>query len=251
MRCSINEWQDFSIKKDVEKISRELQKTKKYEKPLIIEITVATASLLFDKFFDLASECIVAQRIVLGGLAFIVLCTLIYLLCIYVRDYFDAKRIIKKSKVNIRPYVDTFDNSVCYYALTACNFYEELLQLSFDISEEKTKAVKKKESFFYIETNYYINKCIAELNKMENVIKNVFTDKSEDVINNSMIHFSRLKNLFDLLYEIRVDLYLMDKIESFSDTKTISAEYDEVMRNLAARTNALNLFNDNLFWIEK
>ena len=251
MRHSINEWQDFSIRKDIEKISRELHKTKNYEKPLIIEIIVATVTLLFDKYFDLSAESTLVQKIVFGWLSFIALCTLIYLFYIYIRDFFDTKSIIKKSKVNIRPYVDTFDNSICYYSLTASNFYEELRQLSLDTSGKEPKAAKKKESFFYIETHYYINKCISELNKMENVIINVFTDNSEEVICNSKIHFSRLKNLVDLLYEIRVDLYEMNGIESFPDTKALSEEYDKVMREFVDRINSFNAFKNKLVWIEK
>lgn len=199
MRQSINEWQDFSIKKDIEKIFREIHNNKKYEKPLIIEITIAVITLLFDKFFDLNTKYILAQKIVFGLLSLIAFFILIFLLFIYVKDYFDTQNIIKKSKVAIRPYVDSFDNSICYYALTACSFYEELLQLSLNQSGEKTKEIIKKESFFYIETNYYINKCIFELNKMENLFKNVFTESSEDVIYKSKVHFSRLKNLVDLI----------------------------------------------------
>ncbi len=251
MKHSINEWQDFSLRKDVEKISRELHKTKKYEKPLIIELLIVTLTLLFDKFFDLFNQCITIQIVVYSILAILAFITLLYLLYTFIKEYLDVKTIIKKSIVIIKPYVDSFDNNVCYYALTACNFYEDLLQISVELSEKETKEGKEKESFFYIETNYYINKCIAELNKMGNVVENVFTDNAEEVIYNSKIHFSRFKNIVDLLCQIRKNLYSMETTKSFSDTKAISVEYDDVMRNMIKRTNELNIFKDQLEWVEK
>ena len=251
MKHPINEWQDLSLRKDVENISRELRKKKNYEKTLLLEILIATITLLFDKFFDLFNNCEMMKKIVYGILAFAALAILIYVLSGLLKEYFEVKSIIKKSIVAIKPYVDSFDNNVCYYALTACNFYEDLLQISTGLSGNETNAVKEKENFFYIETNYYINKCIAEINKMENVIENVFTDNAEDVIYYSKIHFSRLKNIVDLMLEIRKHLYTMNKVKSFSETKTISEKYDEVMRNVVLRTNRLNLFNDKLLWITK
>lgn len=251
MRQSINEWQDFSIKKDVEKISRELHSNKKYENTLIVEIIIAMVSLLFEKLFDLNTKYILLKKTVFGALSLIAVLILFYLLYIYLKDYFDTRNNIKKSKVQVRPYVDSFDDNICYYALTACAFYEELLQLYTNQSGKKTGETIKKESFFYIETHYYINKCIFELNRMENLYINVFTDSPNDVICKSKIHFSRLKNLVELLYEIRLSLYSMKTIESFCDTNAVSKEYDEIMRNLIERTNSINPFKDKLFWVEK
>lgn len=249
MKHSINEWQDFSLRKDVEKISRELHKTKKYEKPLIIELLITAITLLLDKFLDLFDQCIIVKKVVFSALAFFAFITLIYLLYILIKEYLNVKTIIKKSAVTIKPYVDSFDNNVCYYALTACNFYEDLLQISVELSEKETKEGKEKENFFYIETHYYINKCIAELNKMGNVIENVFTDNTDEVIYNSKIHFSRLKNIVDLLYEIREKLYSMKTVKSFLDTKAISIKYDDVMQDMIKRTNELKIYTNQLVWV--
>ena len=250
MKHLINEWQDFSLRKDVEKISRELQKENKYEKPLIVEILIVVTTLLLDKLFDLFNQCIEIQKIVVVSLALLSLATLAYILIVFIKDYLYVKCVIKKSKVNIKSYVDSFDNNVCYYALTSCNFYENLLQISSDILAKNAEELKEKRDFFYIETNYYINKCIAELNKMENVIKDVFTDNPEEVICNSKIHISRLKNIIDLLCEIRKNLYLMETTEAFLHTRKISLTYDAVMNNILKRTNELRLFKDKLLWIE-
>ena len=86
---------------------------------------------------------------------------------------------------------------------------------------------------------------------LDDVVENVFTDNAEEVIYNSKIHFSRFKNIVDLLCQIRKNLYSMETTKSFSDTKAISVEYDDVMRNMIKRTNELNIFKDQLEWVEK
>ena len=253
MKQSINEWQDLSLKKDVEKIRQELQKSKKYEKPIIIEILTVVITILLDRFYDIFSKCELAKLIIYCVLIFVAGFTLVYLFCSLLKEFFELKSRIKTSTVKIKSYVDTFDNNVCYFALTACNFYENLLQITDELN--KTDNLKEKdrererESFFFIETNYYINKCIAELYGMENVIQNVFTDNPENVIHNSSIHFSRLKNIVDLMFEIRNSLYTMNSIKQFAETKIVAEKYDRVMQSFVSRTNELKLFKDTLSWL--
>ena len=56
MNHTINEWQDMSLRKDVQQISKELQNRKSLEKPLLLEIYIGIISLIFDKFLDLVNS---------------------------------------------------------------------------------------------------------------------------------------------------------------------------------------------------
>lgn len=250
MNHSINEWQDLSLKKDIERISHLLHRKTKYEKPIIIEILITILTLLLDKVFDLFNQCEHIKRIVFAILFIVAIITLIWLLISIVKEYFATKLGIKKSAVTIKPYVDIFDNGVCYYALTASNFYEGLLQISVDLTAKNDQELKEKENFYFIETNYYINKSISELNKLQNVIINVFTNDAEDVIYRSRIHISRLQNIVELLLNIRKELNKMSSTISYSETLVISDKYDDLMRSILAKVNDQGIISDKLVWIE-
>lgn len=251
MKHSINEWQDMGLKKDVENINRELQKNKSFEKPLIIEIYIAVITLIIDKFFDYSQGSQMLQKIILLILLSIATLIFIYALIVYTKDYFFIRRKIKSSIYSIKPYVDSFDNHICYYALTASNFYENFIEDK--IATQKTdmdpqQFAENKHQFYYIEAHYYINKCILELSKMDNTFKDVFTEKSEDVIWDSKIHFSRLQNIVDLLINIRNNLY---ENSSSVEADQISKNYDKIMLEFIGKINETNKYSTKLAWIDK
>ena len=134
--------------------------------------------------------------------------------------------------------------------MTASNFYEGLLQISIDLTSRDDQELKEKENFYFIETNYYINKSISELNKLQNVISNVFTNDAKDVICRSKIHISRLQNIVELLFNIRKELNKMSSTISYSETLVISDKYDDLMRSILAKVNDQGIISDKLVWIE-
>lgn len=255
MKHAINEWQDMGLKKDVENITKELQKNKTYEKPLILELYIAIVTLIIDKIFDYSNGCEEVKETILWILFGIASAIFIYAVVVYIKDYWATRSKIKSSVINIKPYVDSFDNNICYYALTASNFYESLvLELGSTENTESpnpTESNKEKCRFYYIEIHYYINKCISEFSKMENIFKDIFTNEADDVIFKSKIHFSRLKNIVDLLSDIRIKLDNNLEISNASETNQISKKYDEVMNKFIKTINVSKKFSSELKWIEK
>lgn len=272
MRQPINEWQDMSLKKDVENITKELQKNKSNEKPLILELYIAVITLVIDKLFDYSTGCEVVQKIVLYILFTVATVIFFYAVVVYIRNYLATRSKIKRSIYNIKPYIDLFDNNICYYALTASNFYENFLlesgsptgdvsitrPLQTDYTDDQVSLTppqsdKEKGQFYYIETHYYINKCISEISKMENIAKDIFTDNAEDAIYNSKIHFSRLKNIVDLLLNIRRNLYENARISDTDvlETDQISGKYDDTMVDFIKKINDLKKFSTELNWVKK
>ena len=88
MRQSINEWQDMGLKKDVENISKQLQNKRSYEKPLVLELYITVITVIVDKIFDYADVCKDVQMVVLCALLFVATIIFIYVLFVYIRDYF-------------------------------------------------------------------------------------------------------------------------------------------------------------------
>ncbi len=238
---NVNEWQDMSLKKEVNAISRELRKNKSFEKPLILEMFITIILLVVDKAFDYTSgfECV--QRIILLLLSAVALAIFLWAVLRQFYEWFSTLNKIKNSKIKAKPYIDLFDNEICYYALTASNFYENLFcymrQATLSDTEKENSSYAEKCTFYYIETNYYINKCICELDKLENISDSVFTSHANDVIYRSRIHFSRLQNIIDLLITIRKDLYSLSDIQKDDETNQISKEYDGIMRTFVSKMN--------------
>lgn len=255
MKHTIDEWQDMGLKKDVENITKELQKNKSYEKPLILELYIAVITLITDKIFDLANGCELVQKIVLYVLLSIATGIFIYAVFTYIKDYFATRSKIKSSINNTKPYIDSFDNNICYYAMTTGNFYKNISGTNAttipSTSQPASTFNTDKEQFYYIETHYYINKCISELSKIDNIFKDVFTNDVEDVIYNSKIHFSRLKNIVDLLVNIRKNLYQCSSTVCNKEADEISGKYDAVMQEFVDRINRSNKFTTKLEWTQK
>lgn len=255
MKHTINEWQDMGLKKDVEYITKELGKKNSHEKPLVIELYITIITLVVDKFFDFYQAKEKTQLYILCFLLAVATGILLYTLYVYLKDYWTTRSKIKSSVFNIKPYVNTFDNNICYYAMTANNFYENYNSEKINNTNKQSDLQQnnliflEKQKFYYIETHYYINKCIHELSRMENVFENVFTDKALDVTKYSKIHVSRLTNILQLIHSIRFDIYKDSNILKASDIDEISKEYDRIMKKFIVRTNN-NKLKFNFEWKE-
>ncbi len=215
MRHTVNEWQDLSLKKDVENVAREIKRKGKRESILTLDLLLAILAIMFDHLFS-ENEC---ERIivlsVIAGLAVII--TAIYFLLKFL-DWRKARRKIKSGIIKIKPYVDLFDNNICYYAMTANTFRENFQNESHDSSIK---------NFYFIESNYYVNKCITELNNMKNLIGEIFTNDENEAVSKAKIHTSRLENIILLLCDARVNPTSVSS--SIEDTIRISKIYDARM----------------------
>lgn len=233
MRHTINEWQDFSLKKDVENIAREIKRKEKREHILTVDVFLATLAIVLDHAFS-TDSC--EKRVVfwiIGGL--IVLFTLCYI-ATKIWDGHKTKKIIKSKMFKVKQYVDLFDNHICYYAMTASTFRE-----NFQV-EPSNNDIK---NFYFIETNYYVNKCISELTKMENLMEIIFTNDAKESVTSTKIHTSRLDNIILILRNARIRLSEIPI--SIEETVKISKIYDEHMEEFIKSYN--KKFNKSLEWL--
>ena len=53
MRHTVNEWQDLSLKKDVENVAREIKRKGKRESILTLDLLLAILAIVFDHLFHL------------------------------------------------------------------------------------------------------------------------------------------------------------------------------------------------------
>ncbi|MDR0476069.1 MAG: hypothetical protein LBH43_20680 [Treponema sp.] len=52
MKLTVNDWQDFSLKKDIEKLSNHVRRVNKFEAAAFFNIILALDTVILDKLFD-------------------------------------------------------------------------------------------------------------------------------------------------------------------------------------------------------
>lgn len=241
MNRSIHEWQYFSMKKDIEYIKRSISIPSSSSIALLSEVFVSMLSLFLDKLMvedtPLKRGLMIALAAVLVGI-FLGYCS--FQACKYIKLLFD----MKNNRQSVSQYIDIYDNDICYYAMTA-NEFLHVLQSSGGVSPEEKK-------FYYIEANYYVNKCIALLIRMNSNIDRIVSFDPMDNQVNSNIQYNRLENTVSLLKEIREALYeVSDGNPASETTVSLANAFDDDMAKWVNNVNDKLGEKGNLKWITK
>jgi hypothetical protein len=102
---------------------------------------------------------------------------------------------VQKGKYDISTYVDTFDNSVCYWALMSRSFLQYLKENGNEMSQEE-------KLFYYQEIHFYINKSCKKLDEMMPVAEKVFTNKITELNHKNLISLQRVNIIINLLKSV-------------------------------------------------
>ncbi len=114
MNPKFNEWQEMSLKKDVESIRKNIDNRQEDILLLVFDVFLAILTVILSQVLsDASSICKIIIYSIIGGLSFL---TLVYLICKWIRNWWKKYNSIKHSKISVKSYVDDFDNSICYYA---------------------------------------------------------------------------------------------------------------------------------------
>jgi len=194
LRNKVNEWQEFSLKKDVEKISKTIEQTQTENISIVVDLVIAIVALLLD---ELLSPDDTTRTWAFWGL--FVPCVALFLWHIFKC----CKKAIKKHNTkynvfNVGDLINNFDNEICYYVMMA-DSYNQMLKKA--VSHRRNKNIAE---FYYIETWYCINKAKVELFKMLCKTKSVFTNDHKEVIKKNKIFISRLINIIMIIEDIRI-----------------------------------------------
>lgn len=188
-QVNFTDWQEFSLKKDVEKIAKEVKKEKKAIYCVVWEAIVFFFTFFLDHFFEINSE----QNNCSLYITWIVLAVSPFVVSLLIAFIKFLSRLVKAKKgyVLTSGYVDIFDNQICYWVMIGRS-YNEMLSTATDVS---------KIIFYYQEASYYINKAIFELYKMAPVITKAFSDDIDKVKKEKVISISRLINVIQLILD--------------------------------------------------
>lgn len=231
LKNKVNEWQELSLKKDIEKISRVITRNKLITSAFIFDIAIAVIAIVIDKFLSPADE---SNRTWLFWALFVMsLVPFVVILLIAIRDQI-RKRNGAYNVYSVSELIDSFDNDICYYVMMA-NTYNQMLNDSIKHGDNNVAV------FYYIETWYYVNKAKSKMHKMLYKTKQIFTKEPNDVLQRNMISISRLVNIIMIIEDIRVssNKFIDDKSLVLTDKSIveINREYDKSYRNFISKIN--------------
>lgn len=154
-----NEWQEMSLKKDVEKIVSILDKKKTLEISVLWEAFLAFLAMALDHadIMDIIPKGKVLLTIAAAAPLALMGCRM-------------AKHRIQEMKEHKTfgraksEFVDEFDNKVCYWVMTATSFCDILSGKKVGLGEDKQD---ESIPFIFQEANFYVNKSIDKLDVMK------------------------------------------------------------------------------------
>lgn len=231
MKNKVNEWQELSLKKDIEKISRVITRNKLITYAFIFDIAIAVIAIVINKFLSPADE---SNRTWLFWALFVMsLVPFVVILLIAIRDQI-RKRNGAYNVYSVSELIDSFDNDICYYVMMA-DTYNQMLNDSIKQGDNNVAV------FYYIETWYYVNKAKSKMHKMLYKTKQIFTKEPNDVLQRNMISISRLVNIIMIIEDIRVssNKFIDNKSLVLTDKSIveINREYDKSYRNFISKIN--------------
>ena len=223
LKNKVNEWQELSLKKDVEKIRKSVSKNQKVHNAVLFDLIIAIFAILIDRFLSPATETEKTWF-------FWVLCVLcIAPFLIILIKYIYTK--IKKKKNTYVIYstselIDSFDNDICYYVMMADSYNQMLSEIIAQGNYNNNVA-----TFYYIEAWYYINKAKYKLYSMLYKTENIFSNNADVVLRKNLISINRLVNIALIIEDIRIssNAYIQNKKLILTDNSILNMnkKYDD------------------------
>lgn len=223
MNHHISEWQDLSLKKNIEGIEKSIGNKHWSDNLVGLNILFALFSLLLN---GLISPCSKWYSIIRTSEIAIIAGLFILWISVSVFLSLQKKWRIKKQQLPIQESVDKFDNSICYYAMSARAFCDALNELNSNPSHSEQER-----TFYFIEANYYIDKCINEFVRLDTNFNRLYRNQKNEAVAQTCIYFPRLVNIIELLSLTRSELYKFEiDSESVSNIKELAKHYDSKMK---------------------
>lgn len=186
------DWQELGLKKDVEKISKELQSQDMSRLAVCWDVVCSTGSLIVGFLMDNSEAKIISLSILIVA-AFI---PVIILGIAKAKEFVNIICSVFKGDLDTSKIVDNFDNKVCCWTMMSTSYADTLISSHKEITEDEIL-------FLYQEINYYINKSIEEIDTSYPIIGKVFSNEPNLVAKNKLISSTRLYNILKILERTR------------------------------------------------
>lgn len=227
---NINDWKIIQMRNDVKYIKRNAVGNNAANWSLVIDVFLVLLAFILDRIVDNPQE-INALWIVIGA------CGIIFPVILFTVQAIKIKHAeeISRRVLNTKELVEIFDDEICYMIMSAETFNTNLQNSSEVDSRQKALMLE----FYTIEVEYYLNKAVKLLLKMDNNLSNVLN--TEDITQNH-ISKARLINSISLIVSIYDELFNFvqkqdEALKKFSVhlNLTDSKEYYESLKSFASR----------------
>lgn len=250
-----NDWQDLSLKKDIERLLKQSAKSENTALALSFDFAIAILVLCIDKLLDWQNagsygnfDTIYWGCVLLGFLPFIFIS--IAKLCKWI-----AKTTAGMRTFSAEALVDLFDNELCVYIMMAqsyINMYDQVGGsltdtqqhndgISGSTSGQNTPQTVDENGrvFAYIEACFYINKVITGLTKMSSAAEKIFSNSYDELITEKRISLDRLMNMVRLLSELmkRTSVLKVSDSNDIALTKTLNESNRKALQTFCQDMN--------------
>jgi hypothetical protein len=192
MKLSVNDWQDFGLKKDIEKLNKLIQRISMIGPTVFFNVVAVFCGVVFDRLFDFTNKKIAVAVFIL--IVFFIIASWV----IFFRKEFKALIHSKFTSVvsrDIREYIDCFDNEIWIYVMMSDSF--------LDLLTDKMKPDKHRKTFCFSQTCFWLNKAIMKLFEMNHKLKKIFSNDNNEIVNHRKVSIARLINLLDIIFDIK------------------------------------------------
>ena len=232
MKNKVNEWQELSLKKDIEKILRVISHNTPITYAFTFDFAIAVITVVLDKLLSPADD---SNRTWLFWIMFVLSCVPFVIILFIIIKNLALKRNSFYSVHSISNLIDSFDNDICYYVMMA-DTYNKMFRESIKQGDNNVAV------FYYIETWYYINKTKSKMHMMLYKTTQIFTNEPNDVLQRNQIMVSRLANIVMIMEDIRIssnELIARKKLNLPDQSITdINKKYDISFRHFIDQVNA-------------
>jgi hypothetical protein len=221
------EWQSFSLKKDVETIVEKLQDNRTIQVSLLGEVILVILCVTLTKFFADIDENPYFWAILL----ILSIIPLPILVLKWIKEKHEENK-PGSDRMNVRTFIDTFDNEITYCTLKSESFHRMLVDALAYNDVNTNKISKDVIHFYYIQVSYYFQKAIADLNPINNIVDKVLFSDVKTIMLKKCISFPRYKNIENLLVTIFKYLEAHKDIMNDLDGGELIVELNEEYRKI-------------------
>lgn len=232
-----NEWSEMGLKKDIEKISKKMDSNEPVFLSICFEIVITVGVVLIDHLFDAQNIPIIAWIIT----AIVALIPPIIALIASVKRFISRVISVKNGQLKTIDYIDTFDNSICYWAMISRSFCNLLKKDRDNLSNDE-------KMFYYQEANYYIYKSILKLDEMRPISNKIFANPDDNTVGKHIITLERLETIINLLKNATIELETeASYINGYNNAKNrqidIINEYRKIINSFLDNLNEIYSYN--------
>jgi len=198
-KLSVNDWQDFSLKKEIEKLNKHIQRVSMIESAVFFNVVLVLSAVVFDRLFEFTDNKFdfTDNKITVTiyfFVAFLIIASWIILFRKEIKALICGKFTSIASR-DIREYIDCFDNEIWVYVMMSDSF--------LDLLTDKIKQDNHRKTFFFSQTCFWLNKAIMKLYEMSHKLKKIFNNVNIEVVNYRKVSTARLINLLDIIFDIK------------------------------------------------